>query len=209
MVPDLLLDIMARMLPRGKGSVYRISVITLRGFNKAHKTKLKQSTLTDEEGRRVAKWLLEKIAASYTSKFGFDKGWLNRDWVSLILLGYWVGWSDRGVGTLLRNLKKKGILFTLGNVLTESKTANVRSSAKNSKNYILASNIAKKYLSERGIPVPPPIPPKPPRPPIVLPPLIVTVPKKKPKPKRAGFGLVAGLALAGLAAAIAFGKRKR
>lgn len=197
MPPDLLLDTMARMLPKGKGSAYRISAIVLRGYNKAHKTSLKQSELTNDEGRKVARWLLDKIAKNYASRFSFDKGWNNRRWVSFVLLGYWVGWATRGVGTLLRNLKKKGSLFTLGHALVESKTANVRPAVKNAKNFTMASNIAKAYLSKRGEPEP------------ILPPLVAIPKKPKPRPKKAGFGLAAGLALAGLAAAIAFGKRKR
>jgi hypothetical protein len=204
MVPPSLLDTMARMLPKGKGSSYRLSSIALRGYNKAHKTKLRQETLTEEEGRDVATWLLNKIAKNYVSQHGFEEDWDSLPWVSLVLLGYWVGWAKRGVGTLLRNLKKKDIPFTLANALIESKTANVRTSVKGSKNYVLASNIAKAYLSKRGVKVPPPI--REPEP--ILPPL-VAIPKAKPKAKKAGFGLAAGIIAAGLAAALAFGKRKR
>lgn len=209
MVPSLLLDTMARMLPKGKGSRYRISSIALRGYNKAHKDepKLRQSTLTDAEGRKVANWLLDKIAKNYASQYGFEEAWDKLPWTSLVLLGYWVGWAKRGAGTLLRNLKKKGVPFTLANALVDSKKANVRPSVKAPKNYVLVSNIAKAYLSKLGVKVPPLIrvraEPEP-----ILPPL-VALPKAKPKPKRAGFGLAAGLLAAGAITALALGKRKR
>lgn len=203
MVPSLLLDTMARMLPKGKGSKYRISSIALRGYNRAHKTKLRQVTLTDDEGREVATWLLDKVAKNYASQYGFEENWANLPWVSLVLLGYWVGWAKRGAGTLMRNLKKKGIPFTLANALIESKSANVRVSTKAPKNYVLVSNIAKAYLSKRGVKVPPPIRVKA-EPETVLPPLVAMA-----KPKRAGFGLAAGLLAVGAVAALALGKRKR
>lgn len=206
MVPSLLLDTMAKMLPKGAGSRYRISSIALRGYNKAHKTKLRQATLTNDEGRDVASWLLDKVAKNYASQYGFEENWASLPWVSLVLLGYWVGWAKRGAGTLMRNLKKKGVPFTLAHALAESKSANVRSSTKAPKNYVLVSNIAKAYLSKRGIKVPPPIRIKA-DPETILPPL-VAIPKDKPKPKKAGFGIFAGLA-AGLAMAVALGKRKR
>lgn len=207
MVPSQLLDTMARMLPKGKGSRYRLSSIALRGYNKAHKDepKLRQHTLTEEQGREVATWLLDKIAKNYTSQHKFDENWASLSWVSLVLLGYWVGWAKRGVGTLLRNLKKKGVPFTLANALIDSKKAGVRPSVKAPKNYVLVSNIAKAYLSKQGVKVPPPIRIKA-EPEPILPPLI-DIPKGKPK--RAGFGLAAGLLAAGAVAALTLGKRKR
>ncbi len=199
MVPSQLLDTMAAMLPKGRGSSYRLSSIALRGYNRAHKTTLKQSILTENEGREVANWLLDKIARNYSAQYGFDENWESLPWVSLVLLGYWVGWARRGVGTLLRNLKKKGSPFTLANALIDSRKASVRPSAKAPKNYVLASNIAKAYLSKLGVKVPPPIRAT------ILPPLIA-IPKAKPK--RSGFGLVAILAAAGLAAAVALGRKR-
>lgn len=156
MVPDSILDLLSKMLPKGKGSVYRISPITLRGYNRSRKASspLTYSTLSDAEGRMVAKWLLDKIAASYATKLGFDEGWGDYNWVAFVLLGYWVGWANKGTGTLLRNLKSKGVPLTLGNALIESREANVRKAVRTAKNYVLMSRIAKAYAKDEGIALP-------------------------------------------------------
>jgi hypothetical protein len=136
--------------------------------------------LTDEQGRAVAKWLLQRIANSYRSQYQYNKGWSNINWVSLVVLGYLVGWAKGGVGTLLWNLRFKDRPLTLANARLEAKTARVIRPAKDPKRYVLAMRIAQDFLGTK-----------------------VSM-KPKTKPTKAGAGLFVGIAAALIAVGLAY-----